>query len=587
MHDVGVHEDQALECAVPVRQIGLLGVAAQREPVVPVGLPVDIQTPGITRLGVQRRRLAESMGEPAVELHPVGVGATILAIGVVDLAVEQRRAQPLIVADVADDLVVDREREAFEAGELECLELDAERRIARVDLGCRGERPANAPVPRPREVGIHGQGPLGRARDLVVEVDHRQSRPVVLAAVQPLIEDIGPGVEPLLAAGREPSERDARARAIRVLQLSLQLELTRPVHGAPPALALVAVVALDRPRRRVGAGPVVTALPAVLHELRQDRPGDRAVGVQLVHDRVHATDDEQRHRIRIPRGQLVDVNQAAADVLRRGVRELPLDDRGAEPPQIVDVRHRAAERRLQPVVADADAVAERLVRLGRERARQFFATRLRRVRHDAGLCVGELDAERPGGHRRFFQRVSADADALRAGVGGANRRAVDVDVRLARPTATDGNARGRSRLDHTRLEHEHLARVVDRQLGDEVTGDRRARRHLVARHDRVRRRLDSDGPDRDGRRRELDVHRQRKAALHAHTRHFSGRVADELGPQGVAADRNVVDEVVPLVVRQRAERRADDGDLSARDRSAFFVRHRALDLPRDLLCGER
>src|SRR3989442_1539594 len=90
--------------------------------------------------------------------------------------------------------------------------------------------------------------------------------------------DVRSRVEALLGAVCHTSEADARARAVGVLEIPLELGEGGPVHSSAPALAIEAVVALDRLGHGARVRAEHTALSTVLHELREHGLGDRAVG---------------------------------------------------------------------------------------------------------------------------------------------------------------------------------------------------------------------------------------------------------------------------------------------------------------------
>ena len=313
-------------------------------------------------------------------------------------------------------------------------------------------------------------------------------------------------------------------------------------------------------------------MAAVLHEAWQDGLRHVPIGSGVRHDGIDACHSEPRHGV---------------GVLAAEIGGLALYHCRTKPPQVFHTRDRTTQRPLEAVEADADRVPERLVGFPRKRAGDLLATGFRGVGNHPGLRIGELHAECARRNRRLFQRVRADRDALRATVRAAHRRAVDVDIRFSRSTAPDRHTRCRSRLHHAGLEGEDLADVVDGEMRDQVARHGRAGRDLVARHDGVSRRLHRHRADRHRRGRQLDIHRQREAALHANARNLGGRIADESGAYRVGAQRHVVDEVVALVVRQGPEGRADDRHLRVRDRAALLVRHRAFDFSCRLLRGER
>ena len=169
--------------------------------------------------------------------------------------------------------------------------------------------------------------------------------------------------------------------------------------------------------------------------------------------------------------------------------------------------------------------------------------------------------------------------------GAAHGSAVDVDVGVARTPAPQHQAVDVARLDHARREGDDLAGVIDGEVSD--VGDDRLRRHLIARHHRVRRGLDHHGTDGDRRRRELHVLRDRLSTEYPDARYFGGRVPDEARPQRVRPRRDVVQKVVTLVARERAERGPHDAHLGIRDRRTRLIRHRTFQFPRCLLRGER
>ena len=151
VHHVGVHEDHALERAAPVRQVRLLRVAPQGEPVVAVRLPVHHQPPDVARLREQRGGGTHPGRKERAGLQPVGVQTTRL--GVVQIGAVQkwdRLAGGVVRPNVADHLIRDREREPPEPRKLERVELDAHLGIARRVIRRRVERAGNRPVPRPR-----------------------------------------------------------------------------------------------------------------------------------------------------------------------------------------------------------------------------------------------------------------------------------------------------------------------------------------------------------------------------------------------------------------------------------------------------
>src|SRR2546422_8316647 len=133
----------------------------------------------------------------------------------------------------------------------------------------------------------------------MVPVEHPEPLPGVLTLEQRGIGDPPAGVESLLVAVGDPGEPDARARAIGVLQVTLELDRSRPVHRESPALTIEAVVALDRLGQGVSAGAELTAGAAELHEPRYRRLRHVTIRAGHRHDRVDAGDDEQRDRVSI------------------------------------------------------------------------------------------------------------------------------------------------------------------------------------------------------------------------------------------------------------------------------------------------
>ena len=80
MDHVGVHEDLPRQIAAPIRQVGVLVVAAQREPVIAVRLPVDDDATGEPRLLQRRRphrkaiRRPELLRRHGVRIEPPALG---------------------------------------------------------------------------------------------------------------------------------------------------------------------------------------------------------------------------------------------------------------------------------------------------------------------------------------------------------------------------------------------------------------------------------------------------------------------------------------------------------------------------------
>src|SRR5207253_3930886 len=104
----------------------------------------------------------------------------------------------------------------------------------------------------------------------------------------------------------------------------------------------------------------------------------------------------------------------------------------------------------------------------------------RRIGDDPGLRIGELDAQRARRNGRFFHHVGAEIDARRATVHTAYRRAIDVDVGFTGTAAANRYTRAGTRLDHAGGECDYGAHVFDREMIDEITGDARFRRDLIA-----------------------------------------------------------------------------------------------------------
>src|SRR5256885_10903621 len=82
----------------------------------------------------------------------------------------------------------------------------------------------------------------------MVPVERAAPLPGVLTPEASGIGEVGARREALLVAVGDAGEPHARARAVGVLQVALELDYAGPVQGQAPALAIEAVVALDRLR---------------------------------------------------------------------------------------------------------------------------------------------------------------------------------------------------------------------------------------------------------------------------------------------------------------------------------------------------
>ena len=169
---------------------------------------------------------------------------------------------------------------------------------------------------------------------------------------------------------------------------------------------------------------------------------------------------------------------------------------------------------------------------------------------------------------------------------GLDRDAVNVGGVLILTAAPDGESTV-GVLDDAGLELEDLVQVVHRQRVGELAVHPLLGGDLVAGHQRLGLADDGDLLDLHRRLLQLDVHRPRLPGQHLHPVHLGGLVADERGPDGNGARRDVVDEVVALGVREGVERRPHDEHLGVGDGGAGLIAHPAFDLTGRALAEER
>src|SRR5690606_3915164 len=248
-----------------------------------------------------------------------------------------------------------------------------------------------------------------------------------------------------------------------------------------------------------------------------------------------------------------------------------------EEAEVLEERNRAAEAQLATVEAGAPVERRQLVRHERHAAAERGPTRACDVVDDAGLRAAVAGAEAARRHVHLRERVRRYFHRLRrARAQAADRHAVHEHRLLARAAAADRATV--VRLDDARLENDDAGRVVERQLVDLLTRHDRARRHLVARHERVALTFDGDRLQLHRRLLQREVDRLRLAREHALLRHYHCTVADALRAHVVDAGRHFVDEVVAVVVRDVAEGRSLDRDLRRGDGLARLIHHATLDL---------
>jgi hypothetical protein len=155
--------------------------------------------------------------------------------------------------------------------------------------------------------------------------------------------------------------------------------------------------------------------------------------------------------------------------------------------------------------------------------------------------------------------------------------AVDVGHVLIGTAAADREpAAGRIGRD-ARLQRQHVADPVHREVGGEVAVDALLRGDFVSRHQRLDRH-DVDRLEDHGRGFHRDVLRDGLTREDPHAGHIDRPVSDEGRMDRHRARRHVVHEVVTLGVRQGAERRSCERDLRVVDGRAVLVANPALDL---------
>ncbi len=132
-------------------------------------------------------------------------------------------------------------------------------------------------------------------------------------------------------------------------------------------------------------------------------------------------------------------------------------------------RQRAADAPLDPVVADARPIGERLVRVPADLSGEPVAARAGDVADHPPGSIGDDRWSHARRDRRVGDRIRGERDPLRAKGLEPHRCTVDVDARLPRDAAPDGQVGRRRDADVAGPKHdprdqrERLAGVVDRQ----------------------------------------------------------------------------------------------------------------------------